>query len=387
MHLTGHTVRITLSITSKKLGGFILKPLVHESGKISEERVVLITGGYGFSGSNLVRYWLEHYPNDKIILLDGMTYAARPKYVKDFVEEIRKHKNPDIHEVIVDIRDQLAVARVMQKFQPDLVLHLAAESHVCRSIAGPKAFMETNILGTFNMIEEFYQLWRGYKYKSKRFLHVSTDEVFGELQAHENPFSELNNIRPRSPYAASKASSDHIVQCYHHTYGIPTIITNCSNNFGPNQHEEKLIPATIWRLLNGEPARLYSNGLNVRDWLFVEDHCRALALLTERGEPGQRYCIGGDQELSNIEIVERIHEKIFPGGSRELRVEYTADRPTDDRRYAIDCSRLKKLGWSPQSSEDFEKNLAGTIEYYMREFTGAGREASVPSAREGVSSV
>lgn len=360
-----------------------MKAVVSSNGVLTEERVVLVTGAFGFIGSNLVRFWLKHHPNDKLILLDSMTYAARPDFVRDHLKTVRKDFAPDVHEEIVDIRDQLAVSRVVQKHRPDLILHLAAESHVCRSIAGPKAFMETNIMGTFNLIEEFYQLWKGDS--RKRFVHVSTDEVFGELKLKEEPFSEKTNIKPRSPYAASKASSDHIVQCYHHTYKVPTIITNCSNNFGPNQHEEKLIPATIKRVLNGIPILLHGTGMNIRDWLFVEDHCRALSLLAEHGKPGERYCIGGEKELTNADVVYSIHKMMsemnLAFGSPQI--EFRNDRPTDDRRYAIDCSKLKDLGWSPNPGA-FAKNLSATIAHYVQESGRAGADRASEGLREGV---
>lgn len=356
-----------------------MKALVNENGETREERVVLITGAYGFIGSNLVKHWMQEHHNDKIIMLDGMTYAARPKYLKDFIEDRKKHYRPDVIEVIADIRDQIAVARIMQKYEPDLVLHLAAESHVCRSIAGPKEFVLTNVVGTFNLLEEFYQLHKGDK--SKKFIHVSTDEVFGELEINEFPFCEGSKIKPRSPYAASKAASDLIVQSYFHTYGVPTIVTNCSNNFGPNQHEEKLIPATIQRIFSGEPARLHGSGKNIRDWLHVSDHCRALSILAEKGIPGERYCIGGEFEKENIEVV----EMIFALLQKDPNIEFTNDRPTDDKRYAVDCTKLKELGWQPQSSEiDFKNNLADTIHYYASEWIGVGAGPEKEGIREGV---
>lgn len=356
-----------------------MKAKVNENGETREERVVLITGAYGFIGSNLVKLWMQEHHNDKIILLDGMTYAARPKYIKDFIEEQKKHFNPDVVEAIVDIQDQLAVARIMQKYKPDIVVHLAAESHVCRSISGPKEFVHTNVVGTFNLIEEFYQLHKeNLKNPSLRFIHVSTDEVFGELETNEPPFSETTNIQPRSPYAASKAASDHIVQSFFHTYGVPTIITNCSNNYGPNQHEEKLIPATIKRILEGKPAILHGNGRNVRDWLFVEEHCQALSILAEKGVPGERYCIGGEHELQNIEVVESIYKQL----GKEVNIEFSNDRPTDDKRYAIDCEKLRELGWAPTIG--FQTNLYSTIKYYLAEWGRVQAEAVMPSTGEGV---
>lgn len=337
-----------------------------------EKMTVLVTGGYGFIGSNLVRRLLTFSVPIRIILIDSSTYAARPDWLYEFRNS--KFRNPEVElwNRNVDIRDATAVSRVMRTYKPDLVYHLAAESHVCRSIAGPRLFMETNLMGTFNLIEEFYQLHKGDS--RKKFVHISTDEVFGELEREEPAFSPETQIKPRSPYAASKAGSDHIVQAYHHTYGVPTIITNCSNNFGPNQHEEKLVPATILRLLEGKKPRLYGDGQNRRDWLFVDDHVEALIDLVSRGTPGERYTIGGLNELTNMEMVKKIGTSM---GIEILDFEFTDDRPTDDKRYAVDCSKTKQIGWKP--SHDFEKNLATTIEYYVRNWKrdGAVRESGL----------
>lgn len=355
-----------------------MKAQVFENGKFREERVVLITGAYGFIGSNLVNYWVQSNHNDKLVLLDGMTYAARPEHTKNYLAKLSKSVPIDVCEEIVNIQDQVAVARVMQKHRPDLVLHLAAESHVCRSISGPADFMKTNVMGTFNLIEEFYQLHKGDK--TKRFVHISTDEVFGELHEGAARFNEHTQIQPRSPYAASKASSDHIVQCYHHTYGVPTIITNCSNNYGPNQHDEKLVPATIKRILLDQPIKVHGDGRNIRDWLFVMDHIRAIELLAEKGMPGLRYCIGGDNELRNIEMVKLLHAMTcsIAGIKREFKVEYTQERPTDDKRYAISAERLKNLGWMPRP-EYFSDKMADTIKWYLAEW---GRDMTVGSAKD-----
>lgn len=324
--------------------------------------MIMVTGGYGFIGSHLVRYLLSQ--GHSVLVVDSLTYAANPKFVKDWAKE----KNKPFTEEIIDIRDHLAIARLMNKYRPEVVYHLAAESHVCRSISGPKDFVTTNVLGTFNLIEEFRQVHGDDK--TKKFIHVSTDEVYGELTPSDPPFSETTLVKPRSPYAATKASSDHIVQSYFHSYGVNTIITNCSNNFGPNQHTEKLIPATIKRLINKKPIRIYGNGMNIRDWLWVEDHAKALVLLSEKGVPGERYCIGGENELTNLDIAHRVHSAMVTvWGSIELDIEFTNDRPTDDRRYAIDCTKLKKLGWEP--SHNFAQNLFKTIEYYTGKKNGS----------------
>ena len=324
--------------------------------------MIMVTGGYGFIGSHLVRYLLSQ--GHSVLVVDSLTYAANPKFVKDWAKE----KNKSFTEEIIDIRDHLAIARLMNKYRPEVVYHLAAESHVCRSISGPKDFVTTNVLGTFNLIEEFRQVHGDDK--TKKFIHVSTDEVYGELTPIDPPFSETTLVKPRSPYAATKASSDHIVQSYFHSYGVNTIITNCSNNFGPNQHTEKLIPATIKRLINKKPIRIYGNGMNIRDWLWVEDHAKALVLLSEKGIPGEKYCIGGENELTNLDIAHRVHSAMVTvWGSIELDIEFTNDRPTDDRRYAIDCSKLKKLGWDP--SHNFAQNIFKTIEYYTGKKNGS----------------
>jgi len=321
----------------------------------------MVTGGYGFIGSNLCKYLLEL--GKEVVLVDSLTYAANPSFLRKWAF----HNKINYQEEIIDIRDHLAVARAMQKHKPDAIFHLAAESHVCRSIAGPKDFVTTNVLGTFHLIEEFRQLWQGDK--SKRFIHVSTDEVYGELEMDEDPFSELTNVKPRSPYSATKAGSDHIVQSYFHTYGVPAIVTNCSNNFGPNQHFEKLIPATIQRLRRKKPVRVYGNGQNIRDWLWVDDHCEALYLLSHSGVTGEKYCIGGECEKTNLSIINSVFDAMKERHKGlELDIEFTNDRPTDDKRYAINCDKLKALGWKP--SPNLHENLLKTVDYYLVEFKG-----------------
>lgn len=345
-------------------------------------RKVLITGAFGFIGTNLAINWLMEHPEDRLILMDGMTYAARPDYLRNFIKETQnEHK---VVEVICDIRNRKDVSFFIQRHKPDIILHLAAESHVCRSIKGPEDFIDTNIVGTFNLLEAFRKLLEDYPFNTfeRKFVHVSTDEVFGELELHEEPFHENSAIKPRSPYAASKASSDHLAFSYFHTYGLPVVVTNCSNNFGPNQHEEKLIPATILRLLKGEKARLYGNGKQIRDWLWVQDHCEALTLLALRGIPGERYCIGGETEKTNQEIVFMLADliEIKTGRAIKLEIEYTNDRPTDDKRYAINCEKLKKLGW--KSSKKIEDNLAATIDFYMSELKLAGLLSGVEGVND-----
>lgn len=325
------------------------------------KRTVMITGGFGFIGSNLVNYWLENYPSDRVVIVDSITYAAHPKFQK-----IEFH--PNLRAEIVDIRDQAIVAKVLARHRPQMIFHLAAESHVCRSISGPKDFMTTNVMGTWNLLEE----WRSLHQSdiSKPFVHVSTDEVFGELEDHDPPFNEESPIRPRSPYASSKASSDLIALSYYETYNMPVRVTNCSNNYGPYQHSEKLIPATVARFLSDEPARIYGAGNQIRDWLYANDHCRALDLVASRGLSGERYCIGGGTEMTNLTVVEMVHRVLVEMAAvspESFHVEHDEHaRPTDDYRYAIDNSKIKSLGWSPNPSL-FYKNLKNTVAWLVEQ--------------------
>lgn len=339
-------------------------------------RKIMVTGGYGFIGTNFIRYWLNKYPGDKILNLDCGTYASRPSYLDDWLIDPRVMNNRlrvlkhDYRWVGADIRDHSVVAKCMQKYRPDHIIHFAAESHVCRSIAGPKAFMQTNAMGTFHLLEEFKNIWQGEC--DHRFVHVSTDEVFGELSCDpmdaRNRFDEQWPLKPRSPYAASKAASDHIVQSYHHTYGVETIITNCSNNFGPNQHAEKLIPKTILSLLKGERPTIYGSGHHVRDWIYVENHCSAIEQVFRNGDLGYRYCVGGEVEMTNMEMATMIKEMMMATGMIDGgEFILTNDRPTDDMRYAINPERIKKLGWD-SGKLSFEENLMSTILWYKDQF-------------------
>lgn len=314
-------------------------------------RTVLITGCYGFIGTHVVRHWLQH-TGYRVIGLDALTYAARPHFLRGFLLD-----NPTLAarftEVIADIRDAAAVGRVMRQYAITDVIHLAAESHVCRSIQGPKAFYETNVMGTFNLIDEFaYQPYR------RRFLHVSTDEVFGELGMDSGKFDENWKLQPRSPYAASKAAAEHVVRSHALTYDIDTIITNCTNNFGPYQHEEKLIPKTVSHLLKGERPKLYGSGLQVRDWLHVDDHANGLLLAFEKGEKGHTYCFGGGVEKTNQQMIRNICEIL----EKPFDPIYTDDRPTDDTRYAINYSKARdQLGWTPCSMGVWWGRLKQTV--------------------------
>lgn len=318
---------------------------------------ILVTGGYGFIGSNFCNFWgINHAgQEDKLIVADALTYAARVGAV-GVPHEFER----------VDLRDAMAVLRLVQKYKPDIVYHFAAESHVCRSIVGPRDFVTSNIVGTFNLLEA----WRSEfgADPNRLFVHISTDEVFGELAPNEAAFTEMKAPAPRSPYAASKAASDHLVFAYQETYGLNVVVTNCSNNFGPHQHEEKLIPQTIIRFLRGEPARVFGNGLQVRDWLFVNDHCRALEALSTAGGTG-RYCIGGKKELTNLQVIETIWRIMVEEGlvSGTFHVEHDRQaRPTDDARYAVCTEKIEEAtGWKPHP-ERFEENLRYTILWYAR---------------------
>lgn len=325
---------------------------------------LLVTGGCGFIGSNFVRTLIKQGQYN-IVNIDGLTYAARPEYLDD----LKKH--PRYKFEWVDITNPLAVARAIQKHKPDHIIHLAAESHVCRSISGPREFFQTNVIGTFNLIEEFYQLHKS-NLHAHRFHHVSTDEVFGQLLKDDPPFNEKTPISPRSPYAASKASSDHLVLCYAETFGVNVVITNCSNNFGPNQHTEKLIPRTIEKLVLGEEMTVYGPGSQIRDWIHVDDHCEGLLTVFHKGRSGERYCIGGDFELSNLEVitlVARLLKEVDPDSTYDLKIIHTDDRPNDDFRYAIDNAKIETLGWKAKN-DLVEENLKSTIEWYLSHFKG-----------------
>lgn len=328
---------------------------------------ILITGGMGFIGSNLVKYWVEKYPADEVCVLDAMTYAARPQYLTDIADKFKSYQ--------VDLRVRKSVEEVMRVFRPDDIIHLAAESHVCRSIDGPGVFFGTNVMGTFFLIEAFQKLWG--KAKNHRFHHISTDEVFGELVPGDHPFTEETPLRPRSPYAASKAASDHVVQCFFHTYDLNTVITNCTNNFGPNQHEEKLIPKAIKSILSREVMTVYGPGTQVRDWIYVLDHCRAIDTAFHEGFAGQRYCVGGSHEMTNVEVIEAVRQSVQRCTKQNYAIKMikTDDRPNDDFRYAVDNQKINDLGWEPSTAASkgkfmrtFEENLDLTVLWYLHNY-------------------
>ena len=306
---------------------------------------LLVTGGAGFIGSNFIHHILNKYPDYSVVNLDVLTYAGNPENLKAFESDSRYRF------VKGDICDATIVDSLMAEC--DIVVHFAAESHVDRSILGPGAFVRTNIEGTFVLLEA------ARKYK-KRFHHVSTDEVFGSLGADDPAFDELTAYDPRSPYSASKAASDHLVRSYFHTYDLPVTISNCSNNYGPYHFPEKLIPLTITNLLEGKKIPVYGDGLQVRDWLFVTDHCKAIDRIIHDGKIGETYCIGGDGEKENIWIVKKLLEIL---GKDELMIEYVTDRAGHDRRYAINFSKIQnELGWQPEVT--LEEGLAKTVEWF-----------------------
>jgi dTDP-glucose 4,6-dehydratase len=326
---------------------------------------ILVTGGAGFIGSALVRHLVRDTPHE-VLNLDKLTYAGNLASLEPIAN------SPRYRFVQADICDGAAVAEAIASFRPDVITHLAAESHVDRSIDGPADFIQTNVVGTFTMLSAALDYWRGLDEEAKpafRFHHISTDEVFGSL-GDEGYFTEATPYDPHSPYSASKASSDHLVRAWHDTYGLPVLITNCSNNYGPYHFPEKLIPLMIIKALAGDPLPVYGQGLNVRDWLFVEDHARALTRVFERGQPGESYIIGGRAERRNIEVVTRICEtldQIRPrpdGRSYKDQISYVADRPGHDHRYAIDPGKIEReLGWTAQ--ESFDSGIARTVRWYL----------------------
>jgi len=326
---------------------------------------VLVTGGAGFIGSNFVLRSLQANALS-VINLDKLTYAGNPRNLESIAG------NSGYEFVRGDIGDAELVRRLLEQRQPNAVVHFAAESHVDRSIRGPEAFIRTNIDGTFVLLEEVRRYWEGLTGADRdqfRFLHVSTDEVYGSLGPSDRAFTEMTAYAPNSPYAASKAASDHLVRAYHHTYGLPTLTTNCSNNYGRFQFPEKLIPLMILNARDGKPLPVYGDGKNVRDWLYVEDHCEAILRVLERGQTGQTYNIGGWNEKPNIEIVQMVCDLVDemqprPGVSRRNLIAYVKDRPGHDRRYAINAGKIEReLDWKPK--ESFETGLRKTVRWYL----------------------
>jgi dTDP-glucose 4,6-dehydratase len=322
---------------------------------------ILITGGAGFIGSNFVRYWLANHPNDRIVNLDALTYAGNPESLADV------SGSPNYRFVHGNICDAEVVTDLLAQEKIDTVVNFAAESHVDRSILGPEEFIRTNIFGTFSLLEAAKVYWAG-ETSSCRFLHVSTDEVYGTLAADDPPFTEETPFAPNSPYAASKASSDHLVRAYSHTYGLPVVTTNCSNNYGPYQFPEKLIPLVIINALEGREIPIYGDGMNIRDWLHVADHCRGIDAVLSAGRLGETYNIGGNNEWANINIVKQICgllDERRPGESpRTDLIAFVKDRPGHDLRYAINAGKMmNELGWTPRHT--FETGIVETVDWYL----------------------
>jgi dTDP-glucose 4,6-dehydratase len=330
------------------------------------KETILVTGGAGFIGSNFILTWMKA-AGTPVVNLDRLTYAGNPANVAAL------QSDPRYIFVHGDICDPELVAGLLKKERPRAIVHFAAESHVDRSIASPEAFIRTNVQGTFVLLEQARTYWAGLGEADRtafRFLHVSTDEVYGTLGPDAPAFSETTPYAPNSPYAASKASSDHLARAYFHTFGLPVLTTNCSNNYGPYQFPEKLIPLMILNALEGKALPVYGDGKNVRDWLFVEDHCAAIRTVLERGRPGETYNVGGNSERANIDVVTTICnlvDELRPRAGAAPRTElitYVQDRPGHDRRYAIDASKIaRELGWEP--AEKFESGLRKTVEWYL----------------------
>jgi dTDP-glucose 4,6-dehydratase len=327
---------------------------------------ILVTGGAGFIGSNFIRFVLANEPEDRIFNLDALTYAGS-------LSNLNKLPDLERHTFIHgDIADRSLVNALLREHRINVVVHFAAETHVDRSILGPAQFMLTNVTGTFTLLEAIREYWledRIIPRDSIRFHHISTDEVFGSLRPDEEPFTESTPYAPNSPYAASKAASDHLVRAYGHTYGLPYTITNCSNNYGPYQFPEKLIPLMISNALNGRPLPVYGDGGQIRDWLYVEDHCEAIWLVIKSGHPGETYNIGGDNQPTNLAVVKTLCEildECLPQSDyypHESLIQYVADRPGHDRRYAMDITKIQRnLGWKP--SRSLQEGLLKTVEWY-----------------------
>ena len=328
--------------------------------------MILVTGGAGFIGSNFVLDWLS-LSDEAVINLDKLTYAGNLENLSSLQGDAR---HVFVHG---DLGDRTLVERLLLQHRPRAVLHFAAESHVDRSIHGPEDFIQTNIVGTFRLLEAVRTYWNDLAESEKssfRFLHVSTDEVYGTLATDEPAFAESHAFQPNSPYAASKAASDHLARAWHHTYGLPVLTTNCSNNYGPYHFPEKLIPLMIVNALAGKPLPVYGDGMQVRDWLYVKDHCSAIRCVLEAGRSGQTYNIGGWNEKPNLEIVHRVCELLdelrprVDGSSYKTQITHVQDRPGHDRRYAIDARKIEReLGWKP--AETFESGIRKTVQWYL----------------------
>lgn len=324
---------------------------------------ILISGGCGFIGSHVVRHFVKHYPQYRIINVDKLTYAANPDHLKDIENE------PNYVFIQADVCNHAKMEAIFREYNIDAVIHLAAESHVDRSITDPFEFARSNVMGTLTLLQTAKTFWKKEDYHKHLFYQISTDEVYGALHFGDDPFRETNPYDPRSPYSASKASADHFVRAFYHTYGLPVKISNCSNNYGPCQYPEKLIPVIINNIVNRKPLPVYGKGENVRDWLYVEDHVRAIDLVFHRGRVGETYNIGGDNEWQNIELVRQLIEitdRLLgrPAGDSLPLITFVTDRPGHDLRYAIDATKIKtELGWQQQMT--FRQGLEQTVAWYL----------------------
>lgn len=350
---------------------------------------ILVTGGAGFIGSAVIRHIIQN-TNNQVLNIDKLTYAGNLESLK----EIDQHSNYEFKQI--DICDTEQIAAAIDAFQPNAIMHLAAESHVDRSIDGPAAFIQTNIVGTYTLLEAARKYWMGLDAEAQqnfRFHHISTDEVYGDLEGTTDLFTETTSYAPSSPYSASKASSDHLVRAWHRTYGLPVIVTNCSNNYGPYHFPEKLIPLVILNALDAKPLPVYGNGQQIRDWLFVEDHARALYKVVTEGVVGETYNIGGHNEKQNIEVVKticKILDELKPqanGQAYESLITFVKDRPGHDLRYAIDATKIQnELGWTP--TETFETGIRKTVQWYLNNLDWCHRvqDGSYQRERLGVNS-
>ncbi len=350
---------------------------------------ILVTGGAGFIGSAVIRHIIQN-TNNQVLNIDKLTYAGNLESLK----EIDQHSNYEFKQI--DICDTEQITAVIDAFQPNAIMHLAAESHVDRSIDGPAAFIQTNIVGTYTLLEAARKYWMGLDAEAQqnfRFHHISTDEVYGDLEGTTDLFTETTSYAPSSPYSASKASSDHLVRAWHRTYGLPVIVTNCSNNYGPYHFPEKLIPLVILNALDAKPLPVYGNGQQIRDWLFVEDHARALYKVVTEGVVGETYNIGGHNEKQNIEVVKticKILDELKPQASGQAYaslITFVKDRPGHDLRYAIDATKIQnELGWTP--AETFETGIRKTVEWYLNNLDWCHRvqDGSYQRERLGVNS-
>ncbi len=350
---------------------------------------ILVTGGAGFIGSAVIRHIIQN-TNNQVLNIDKLTYAGNLESLK----EIDQHSNYEFKQI--DICDTEQITAAIDAFQPNAIMHLAAESHVDRSIDGPAAFIQTNIVGTYTLLEAARKYWMGLDAEAQqnfRFHHISTDEVYGDLEGTTDLFTETTSYAPSSPYSASKASSDHLVRAWHRTYGLPVIVTNCSNNYGPYHFPEKLIPLVILNALDAKPLPVYGNGQQIRDWLFVEDHARALYKVVTEGVVGETYNIGGHNEKQNIEVVKticKILDELKPqanGQAYESLITFVKDRPGHDLRYAIDATKIQnELGWTP--TETFETGIHKTVQWYLNNLDWCHRvqDGSYQRERLGVNS-